>query len=34
MGGGNCSSKLLISPRELTKLENVRVIEGIAKPKE
>jgi len=34
MGGGNRSSKLLLSPNELTKLANVVVIEGLAKPRE
>ena len=34
MGGGNRSSKLLLDPKELTKLPNVAVIEGLAKPKE
>jgi prolyl-tRNA editing enzyme YbaK/EbsC (Cys-tRNA(Pro) deacylase) len=33
MGGGNRSSKLLLSPSELTKLPNVVVVEGLAKPK-
>ena len=33
MGGGNRSSKLLLSPNELTKLPNVVVVEGLAKPK-
>ncbi|NMM25234.1 MAG: hypothetical protein HHJ11_17465 [Phycicoccus sp.] len=33
MGGGNRSSKLLLNPNELTKLPNVVVIEGLAKPK-
>jgi prolyl-tRNA editing enzyme YbaK/EbsC (Cys-tRNA(Pro) deacylase) len=33
MGGGNRSSKLLLSPTELTKLPNVVVVEGLAKPK-
>lgn len=33
MGGGNRSSKLLLNPRELTKLPNVVVVEGLAKPK-
>jgi prolyl-tRNA editing enzyme YbaK/EbsC (Cys-tRNA(Pro) deacylase) len=32
MGGGNRSSKLLLNPNELTKLPNVVVIEGLAKP--
>ncbi|HEX4774392.1 MAG TPA: YbaK/EbsC family protein [Candidatus Saccharimonadales bacterium] len=30
MGGGNRSSKLLINPTELLKLENVQIIEGLA----
>lgn len=34
MGGGNRSSKILLDPRELLKLPNVEVIEGLAKPKE
>jgi prolyl-tRNA editing enzyme YbaK/EbsC (Cys-tRNA(Pro) deacylase) len=33
MGGGNRSSKLLLSPNELTKLPNVVVVEGLAKPR-
>jgi len=33
MGGGNRSSKLLLNPNELTKLPNVAVVEGLAKPK-
>jgi prolyl-tRNA editing enzyme YbaK/EbsC (Cys-tRNA(Pro) deacylase) len=33
MGGGNRSSKLLVNPNELTKLPNVVVVEGLAKPK-
>src|ERR1035437_9658977 len=32
MGGGNRSSKLLLNPNELTKLPNVVIIEGLAKP--
>ena len=34
MGGGNRSSKLLLDPRELLKLPNVEIIEGLARPKE
>ncbi len=34
MGGGNRSSKLLLNPNELTKLANVVVVEGLAKPRE
>ena len=34
MGGGNRSSKLLLDPRELMKLPNVTVIEGLARPRE
>lgn len=34
MGGGNRSSKLLLTPHELLKLPNVEVIEGLARPKE
>jgi prolyl-tRNA editing enzyme YbaK/EbsC (Cys-tRNA(Pro) deacylase) len=34
MGGGNRSSKLLVSPQELNKLDNVEAVEGLAKPKE
>ena len=33
MGGGNRSSKLLLDPDELTKLPNVVVVHGLAKPK-
>lgn len=33
MGGGNRSSKLLLNPNQLTKLPNVVVVEGLAKPK-
>ena len=33
MGGGNRSSKLLLNPNELTKLPNLVVVEGLAKPK-
>jgi prolyl-tRNA editing enzyme YbaK/EbsC (Cys-tRNA(Pro) deacylase) len=33
MGGGNRSSKLLLNPEELTKLPNVVVVEGLAKPR-
>jgi len=33
MGGGNRSSKLLLNPKELTKLPNVVVVRGLAKPK-
>jgi prolyl-tRNA editing enzyme YbaK/EbsC (Cys-tRNA(Pro) deacylase) len=33
MGGGNRSSKLLLNPNELTKLPNVVVVEGLAKPR-
>jgi prolyl-tRNA editing enzyme YbaK/EbsC (Cys-tRNA(Pro) deacylase) len=33
MGGGNRSSKLLLSPNELSKLPNVVVVEGLAKPR-
>ena len=33
MGGGNRSSKLLLNPNELTKLPNVAVVDGLAKPK-
>jgi len=32
LGGGNRSSKLLLSPDELLKLSNVEVIEGLANP--
>ncbi len=34
MGGGNRSSKLLLDPGELTKLPDVVVVEGLAKPRE
>lgn len=34
MGGGNRSSKLLLDPRELLKLPQVSVIEGLARPRE
>jgi prolyl-tRNA editing enzyme YbaK/EbsC (Cys-tRNA(Pro) deacylase) len=33
MGGGNRSSKLLLNPDELTKLPNVVVVEGLARPR-
>src|ERR1017187_3362261 len=33
IGGGNRSSKLLLDPDELTKLPNVIVVEGLAKPR-
>lgn len=32
MGGGNRTSKVLLAPAELTKLPNVEVVEGLAKP--
>jgi prolyl-tRNA editing enzyme YbaK/EbsC (Cys-tRNA(Pro) deacylase) len=32
MGGGNRSSKVVLDPRELTKLPNVTVVEDLAKP--
>ena len=32
-GGGNRSSKVVLSPQELKKLPNVQVVEGLAKPK-
>lgn len=32
MGGGNRTSKLLLDPQELTKLPDVEVVEGLAKP--
>jgi len=34
MGGGNRSSKLLLDPAQLSKLPDVAIIEGLAKPKE
>lgn len=34
MGGGNRSSKLLLDPRELLKLPNVAIIDGLAKARE
>lgn len=34
MGGGNRSSKLRLDPRELLKLPNIEVVDGLAKPKE
>ena len=34
MGGGNRSSKLRLDPRELLKLPNVTVVEGLARPRE
>lgn len=34
MGGGNRSSKLLLDPRELLRLPNVAIVEGLARPKE
>jgi prolyl-tRNA editing enzyme YbaK/EbsC (Cys-tRNA(Pro) deacylase) len=30
MGGGNRATKVILSPQELTKLPNVKVIEGLA----
>ena len=33
MGGGNRSSKLLLDPRELVKLPDVTVVEGLAAPR-
>ena len=33
MGGGNRTSKLLLDPRELTKLPNVVVADGLARPR-
>ena len=33
MGGGNRTSKLLLKPGGLTKLTNVVIVEGLAKPK-
>lgn len=32
MGGGNRESKLVLSPSELLKLPNVKVVDGLAKP--
>jgi prolyl-tRNA editing enzyme YbaK/EbsC (Cys-tRNA(Pro) deacylase) len=34
MGGGNRSSKLLLDPRELTRLPTVQVVEGLALPRD
>lgn len=34
MGGGNRTSKVVLSPVELLKLLNVQVVEGLAKPSE
>jgi prolyl-tRNA editing enzyme YbaK/EbsC (Cys-tRNA(Pro) deacylase) len=34
MGGGNRSSKLLLDPRELTKLPRAEVVEGLALPRD
>jgi len=34
MGGGNRSSKIRLAPQELMKLPNLKVIEGLARPKE
>ena len=34
MGGGNRSSKLLLAPKELTKLPNVTIVDDLAKEKE
>ena len=34
MGGGNRSSKIRLDPRELRKLPNVEVVEGLARPRE
>jgi len=33
MGGGNRSAKVLLDPKELLKLENVEIIEGLAQAK-
>ena len=33
MGGGNRTSKLLLDPKELTKLPNVVVVDGLANPR-
>lgn len=33
MGGGNRSTKLLLDPQELTKLPDVAVVEGLARPR-
>jgi prolyl-tRNA editing enzyme YbaK/EbsC (Cys-tRNA(Pro) deacylase) len=33
MGGGNRSTKLLLSPHELTKLPNVQIVPDLAQPK-
>jgi prolyl-tRNA editing enzyme YbaK/EbsC (Cys-tRNA(Pro) deacylase) len=32
MGGGNRSSKVLVRPAELTKIPNLQVVDGLAKP--
>ncbi len=34
LGGGNRTSKVLLDPRELTKLPAVEVVDGLAKPRE
>jgi prolyl-tRNA editing enzyme YbaK/EbsC (Cys-tRNA(Pro) deacylase) len=34
MGGGNRSSKVVLDPAELVKLPGIKVVEGLAKPKE
>lgn len=34
MGGGNRSSKVLLDPKELQKLNQARIVEGLALPKE
>lgn len=34
MGGGNRSSKVVLNPLELEKLANLRIVEGLAIPKE
>ncbi len=34
MGGGNRSSKVLLNPKELEKLSNLRIVEGLALSKE
>ena len=33
MGGGNRSSKLVVTPKELIKLPNIQVVEGLALPR-
>ncbi len=34
IGGGNRSTKIVLDPQEFTKVPNLQVVEGLAKPKE